>query len=88
MSAISLPMQQLSIEYLLLMVTCTFLVTNDGVKMCWLICGQHARRLLLKLILSVLFALLMMMADEMMMIAEMMALQLPAQFAVCTYYAD
>ncbi|WVZ66746.1 hypothetical protein U9M48_015929 [Paspalum notatum var. saurae] len=63
-------------------------LTNDGVKMCWLICGQHARRLLLKLILSVLFALLMMMADEMMMIAEMMALQLPAQFAVCTYYAD
>lgn len=47
--------------------------------MCWLICGQHARRLLLKLILSVLFALLMMMADEMMMMLdEMMALQLSA----------
>jgi hypothetical protein len=35
----------------------------------------------------VLFALLMMMADEM-VIDEMMALQLPAPFAVCTYYAD
>jgi len=35
---------------------------HDGVKMCWLICGQHERSLLLKLILSVLFALLMMMS--------------------------
>jgi hypothetical protein len=59
--------------------------------MCWLICGQHARRLLLKLILFVLFALLMM-TDEMLMLMltdemVMMALQLLSPFAVCIYYA-